>query len=342
MARLRVQAFIRDEAGNKLGGTGYEVRFYQAGTNTLQTLYPDAASGTTIPNPHYPNSGAQVALGAQPLTTDTVITLNSLASFQLGDFITFDDGTVRTERCITAINVGASQITINAAIGRAYTIASTRVNGRENLGHVAAYADTTADIEVTAKNLATGIEGPRELFRITPVSGNDFVKIAESVLGVAAASVVFSSIPSTYRHLLLEWYARGDTAAASTNILLRINNDAAANYDWQRMLAAAATQTDSESLGATSIYCGDIPANTATAAYFGGGAIDVPGYASTTGGKIVIVRNFAMTANTTGTGTVYVTGGKWRTTATAINRLDLLPGAGNFAAGSIFSLYGRT
>lgn len=175
------------------------------------------------------------------------------------------------------------------------------------------------------------------------------VKLEEQLVGggaahdpaAPAASITFyNPLPTGYRHLEIEWYARGDTAATSTGILLRFNNDSAANYDTQKLWGNAATTTAAESLAATSIAAADMPANTATAAYFGTGRILIPHYAGTTGNKTAVSNYGYFTANTTGTGFSQQNIGKWRTTATAITRLDLIPAAGNFASGSLFILRG--
>ena len=167
------------------------------------------------------------------------------------------------------------------------------------------------------------------------------VKITESLLGAIAASITFSSIPAGFRHLKTDWYARGDTSAAAISILMRINNDSSANYDIQHITGSATTVTAAEVLGATSMQLSSITAATATAGYFGQGSTRVNDYAGIVGDKIVTSDAAWSSANTTGTGTKQSTSGKWRTVGTAVNRIDLLPGAGNFIAGSLFTLWGE-
>src|SRR6266566_7780434 len=53
------------------------------------------------------------------------------------------------------------------------------------------------------------------------------VKIDDQLLGAGAASITFlNPLPTGFRHLLVEWYARGDAAAATIDLFLRLNGDA--------------------------------------------------------------------------------------------------------------------
>lgn len=166
-------------------------------------------------------------------------------------------------------------------------------------------------------------------------------KIAESVLGVVTASVTFSSIPGTYRHLMIVWSGRGDNATNSVGLIMQANGDTAANYDSElyQFHGSVSGPFVQETLGTATPTIGDMCAASATANFAGGGVIEIENYAGTTFNKQATGRSAFKTANTTGNVNHEVEAWFWRSTA-AINALKLLPSAGNFAAGSMFQLYG--
>lgn len=165
-------------------------------------------------------------------------------------------------------------------------------------------------------------------------------KLAEQVLGGATATVTFSSIPQNYRHMILWSYARGDTAAASTPIWARLNAEGATtNYDYQRAIGSAASWSTSESLAGANWYTGSAPAANASIVAFSISIAFLAYYGNNGSVKNAVVLGAFKTANTTGGITLEVTANYWRGTA-PITTLQLFPGAGNFAAGSVFGLYG--
>lgn len=281
------------------------------------------------------------------LATDVTATWDSVAGWPtLGDFIIRLDDVAGTKtefvKC-TAVNVGALQTTIvrgqESTAGTAFAINDLGTN------------DLTAQMLIDAfvrldTSLSQTLTGPL----VVPTTlggaaaatsyGSMPLKLAETLLVAGAATVVFSSIPATFRHLIEEWYARGDAAAIFANVLIRFNNISTASYDYQVGTFRTASALASETLGATFMQTGTMPANTATANYFGQGRIEIKNYAGTTGNKLVTAQDGYCTADTTGTQQVDSYTGKWRTVATAINELDLLLSAGNFVIGSLFTLYG--
>src|SRR5437879_836374 len=86
--------------------------------------------------------------------------------------------------------------------------------------------------------------------------------LADTTLGVAAATIDFLSIPATFAHLLLELYGRGDTALTAANVNIRFNGDSAANYHWQNLDGGGATAqaSDAGAAAVTSGLAGNIPA----------------------------------------------------------------------------------
>lgn len=168
----------------------------------------------------------------------------------------------------------------------------------------------------------------------------NFVKIAQQILGSAAATVTFTSLTQIYDDLLLVVNARGDTAATNAIMSLRFNADTGANYDFEDAHWFGSGTAFAQTAAATSMLIGYIPAATAPANYAGMLDARIGGYSKTAFAKAVDTDFGAII----GTGSNAMGGGKatgmWRNTA-AITSLTMLLSAGNFAAGSSFTLYGR-
>ncbi len=162
--------------------------------------------------------------------------------------------------------------------------------------------------------------------------------IADTTLGGSAANVDMTSISGTYAHLLVIVYARGDTALASTFLNMRFNGDAAANYDWQDLRAITTTVSAGEAFAQAQVVMGQIPANTAGANLFSAQCIFIPHYAGSANNKIAVSMSAAKTGTTSGSLINEAYGGFWRSSA-AINRITLLPNAGNFVSGTRVTLY---
>jgi hypothetical protein len=157
--------------------------------------------------------------------------------------------------------------------------------------------------------------------------------IFDSTLGASAASIDVTGISNTYAHLMISIYSRGDTAAISTDVMMRFNGDTAANYDWQRAMGIAAATSAFETFAQTTMAVGFCPGSTAGANLFASQEVFIPNYAGSTNNK-QHVSIHSMKAGTASTNlSVGIWGGSWRSNA-AINQVTLLPQAGNFVAGT--------
>lgn len=166
------------------------------------------------------------------------------------------------------------------------------------------------------------------------------VQLARGVLGGAQANIDITAISGSYDHLRLIAYLRGDTAAASTTCLLRANGDSGANYDRQLLHASQTSAAASEFFGQTSITVMEtMPANTAGANLFGMIVVDIPFYSLTSNNKDFNIEQITKIGIATANLRWGAVSGFWRSNA-AITQLTLLPGAGNFVAGSAYSLWG--
>jgi hypothetical protein len=197
---------------------------------------------------------------------------------------------------------------------------------------------------------------PRE---VAPISGTwasgfitgDVVTAAEfrkgagalfdTTLSVAAASIDITGIISDYAHLKLEIVARGDTAALEANVALRFNNDSGANYNRQGHQATNATVTAAGSINNTSLIVGTMPAATAPANAAATIGVKIGNYTGTTFFKAVRARAAWENADTAAGQSLSSTGGTWKATPAAVNRITVLALLGNFAVGTRVTLYGE-
>jgi hypothetical protein len=168
---------------------------------------------------------------------------------------------------------------------------------------------------------------------------SDFVKITENILAVDTASVTFSSIPSTYHHLMVMGYGRITAATTIDNILGQLNSDTGANYDFSELVGSNAASAGS-GFAQTFMRFGEFPGTSASrSTQIGSFQTILPYYANTTFEKNGI-SNFQACFGTSGAGVeVGFKGFCWRSTA-AINTIKIYPNSGNFKAGSYFSLFG--
>ena len=165
------------------------------------------------------------------------------------------------------------------------------------------------------------------------------VKIEEQTPN-GVASVTFSSL-GAYTHLEILWSARGTEVAASTNLNLTFNSDTGSNYDRQLVSGSAATASASEAIGGTFAVIGAVAAASATAGLAGTGVLRVFDYRGTTFQKGGISNENLRRGTTSGNVFTRQWSIGWRNTA-AVTSVTITLAAGNFVAGSKFSLYGMT
>ena len=163
--------------------------------------------------------------------------------------------------------------------------------------------------------------------------------IQQQTLSAARASVTFSSIPSGYSDLVVVTNARGDTASASTPVNIQFNGDTGANYDRIDLQVNSKTNINSV-VAQTSMTIGYAPAASAPANVADTIEAQIASYAGTAFQKAVNSVSTLKTGTTTSTINAVKSSGWWRSTA-SVTSITVIPGAGNFVAGSSFSLYGR-
>lgn len=165
--------------------------------------------------------------------------------------------------------------------------------------------------------------------------------ISDSQLGGSAANIDFTSISSSYKHLVLFLSFRSDTAATSTATKIRFNNDSTSNYYTQLDVASGASATSGEGIAASSCDLGSMPAASATANFFSKVMVFVPDYTHATNRPgFTAISGFAL-GTSSGNVTAYNAYG-FLNIAGAVSRVTLFAGAGSLVSGSRATLYGLT
>jgi hypothetical protein len=166
------------------------------------------------------------------------------------------------------------------------------------------------------------------------------IRLAETLLVGSTASITFSSIPQTFRGLMVMWRAR-DVGVGTTlsSMLMQLNGDNGNNYDYQLNSGNGSSITTGENLAGSAIRIGSSTNGGAVANAFGSGAIWIPNYIGTTGHKECNYTAGVKWGTSTGTLATNSGSGWWRNTA-AITSITLFVSGNNMAAGSYAALYG--
>lgn len=164
------------------------------------------------------------------------------------------------------------------------------------------------------------------------------VVIAEVVVGVGgAATIDFTSIPGTYRHLRMMANTRLESgAAAVSNYLMRFNADSGANYDWTYIRGNGAAASSGSGADQTEVSVLTLDPG-ATASSASQAEVTIFDYAGTTflkGGFVAVNSFYTGGASNLGDRVDF----RWQSTA-AITRITLTPPA-DFAEGTVVTLYG--
>lgn len=163
-------------------------------------------------------------------------------------------------------------------------------------------------------------------------------EIAVAAAG-GAATVDFTSIPATFRHLCIEGMVRAKKATYD-DFWCKINNDGGANYDYQTSSFYQTTHSISEGIAvSTGIYMGQPPWDASTAGLFSYFTMRIPYYANTNYRKVALIEIAEIQSNASGSIIVRLYSGYWRSTA-AINRLTFYCAGDNIAQNSQISVYG--
>jgi hypothetical protein len=163
--------------------------------------------------------------------------------------------------------------------------------------------------------------------------------VRTSTLGVAAASFDLTGLPTSYAHMRIECYLRGDTAATSVPWLVRFNADSGANYDYQGFSGNTASATVAETFARRRSGREPSPAASAPASVFGLLIIELSNYGNTAGNKVAYFTTADKRGTASGSLVVRADAGFWRSSA-AISRVTVSAVCGQLGRfGSRASVY---
>jgi hypothetical protein len=148
--------------------------------------------------------------------------------------------------------------------------------------------------------------------------------ISSTTLTSAQSSVTFSSISGAFTDLLL--VVNGSQTVA-TNTNMRLNGDTGNNYSDTTMTGTGSAASSSRNSSQPYFWFGVMGTGQSVALFH------IMNYSNSTTNKTVLHRM----GNSVGYSQASV--GLWRSTS-AVTSVTLLPNSGNFASGSIFTLFG--
>ena len=152
-----------------------------------------------------------------------------------------------------------------------------------------------------------------------------------------AASMEFTSIPSTYTDLVVKISGRSDNSGSFPNYL-RFNSDSGNNYTWINIYGFnGVVYSDNDGGGINYAFGGYTNNSSLTASAFGNSEIYIPSYLSSNY-KSVSADGVMETNNANGV-SLGIQASLWNNTA-AITTITLLPSVGNYAEYSTAYLYG--
>ena len=170
-------------------------------------------------------------------------------------------------------------------------------------------------------------------------SSTAYESIATATGTGSSATLSFTSIPSTYKHLQIRYIARSTTGTAGlAGIQVSANSDTTAgNYSFHRLVGDGASAS---SYGSASLldYILTLSNSANTAGMYTVGVLDIADYVSANKGKTFRALSGGDLNNTLGIITLRSQG--WFATPAAITRLDFTTSNGNFDTNSKFALYG--
>lgn len=168
-----------------------------------------------------------------------------------------------------------------------------------------------------------------------------YLPIATQTADGTSTTLTFSSIPSTYDHLVLRGSARSTAATTYTSFSIRFNSDTGSNYYGGGIYFESSVNGGSASASGSLTFGGImyIPGANSSTNTFSANEITIfnyktSSYKKTSGG--LSASPSATGANDSGIG---YGGGIWNSTS-AITTITLTTSSGNFANGSTFRLYG--
>lgn len=150
-----------------------------------------------------------------------------------------------------------------------------------------------------------------------------------------AASIDFTSIPSTYTDLCIELSSRASGGTNSVNVLLRFNGDTGSNYSYKRIYGQATSAVSTNATGTSNISSASVGIND-TASTFSNNSIYIPNY---TGSNKKAYTVNGVAENNSAYSLLTIIAGLWTGTS-AITSIKLFNDGFNMEQYSTAYLYG--
>ena len=157
-----------------------------------------------------------------------------------------------------------------------------------------------------------------------------YTPIATQTLGSAAASITFSSIPSTYTDLRV--VITGITTA-NAGLQVQFNGDASTNYSVTTLYGTGSAAGSANGISESQIRPNKQTSTGSTIPWLF--TMDVQSYAGNTNKSALFVTS----TDFNGSGTIEPAVGLWRSTS-AITSITVLASSTTFATGTIATLWG--
>lgn len=166
--------------------------------------------------------------------------------------------------------------------------------------------------------------------------------ISDQTVGSAVATVTFSSIPGTYKHLQLEMEGRCSASALVDTFYVQANGDTMSNYSQQFLKSNHLTVTATDEQLSAKVDLTGMPCATALANTAGTATMKFTDYAGTTFTKSGIdIGGTVMAASIAASAlTNYFVWWNWNSNAAITSLTVGVTGGSNFVTGSRFTLYG--
>ena len=170
---------------------------------------------------------------------------------------------------------------------------------------------------------------------------NSYESIATTTVSSSVASITFSSIPATYKHLQIRYIARDSaTSSGSDDMIITFNSGASPTYSWHRLVGdgATASSTGLASQSQIQISSGAISRGGNAAYIFSAGIIDILDYQNTN--KNTTTRAlYGQDRN--GSGDIGLGSGLWYGSTNAVTDITFtIESARSFVVNSQIALYG--
>lgn len=203
--------------------------------------------------------------------------------------------------------------------------------------------DATGLDNTTATEVQTALEEFDSAITAAGGASGAMTMISDDLKGSSAASFDFTSIPGSYKHLMMVVEGRSTVAAINENVFMRFNNDSGSNYDYSHWAIGELSTISGafeEGNGATSfVRVLVVPGASSTAGDAGNMTLWFPNYASTTFNHTFHGQGGTLLSRASGNIRFLQAFGSWRSTA-AITRITLSTTSGSWDTGSRATLYG--